>query len=106
MNAIEKGFSLGEAEKNRVSTKSEQKNPEIDIQKNQKDKEANTTLSKAKKLLEELPLIKKKEFGLSFSRSPAGAILQGEVDPGKIINHPRAGAGFAAFVLKAVANCH
>ena len=54
--------------------------------------------------IEELPLIKKKEFGLSFSRSPAGAILQGEVDPGKIINHPRAGAGFAAFILKAVAN--
>lgn len=104
MNAIEKGFSLGDAEKNRVSIKSDKKNPEIDIQKNQKDKEASTTLSKAKKLLEEFPLIKKKEFGLSFSRSPAGAILQGEVDPGKIINHPRAGAGFAAFILKAVAN--
>ncbi len=102
MNAIEKGFSLGEAEKTRVTIKRDEKNPEVEVQKIQKDKEASTSVLKVKKILLALPTKQKEELGLSFSRSPAGIILKGESDPEKIINHSRAKAGFAAFVLKSV----
>lgn len=100
MNAIEKGFSLGEAEKKRVSIKVPEINPELDLQKEKKDKEANASLVCAKEVLRKLPAKRKKELGLMFSKSPGGIILQGETDPEIIIEHPRVGAGFAAFLLK------
>lgn len=103
MNAIEKGFSLGEAEKKRTSASSvavsDTKNPELDVQKTKKDSEAKKTQLKAKALLESLTQEKKIELATSYSKSPAGIILQGETDPEKIISHPRAGAGFAAFIF-------
>ena len=101
MNAIEKGFSLGDAEKKRVVVAQvNEKNPELDFQKSKKDTEANAIVIRAKAILRELPIKRKKELGIIFSKSPVGIILQGEFNPEIIIDHPRAGAGFAAFLLK------
>lgn len=100
MNAIEKGFTLGEAEKKCVVTKISVTNPELDYQKAKKDKEASASLARAKTALQELPAKRKKELAVMFSKSPGGVLLQGESDPAIIIEHPRAGTGFAAFLLK------
>lgn len=103
MNAIEKGFSLGEAEKTRVTGKSAvTNNPELNVQKRKTDEEAKSILEKAKIALAKLPKDKQVELAQIFAKSSGGIILQGETDPDKVITHPRAGVGFAAFLLRAL----
>ena len=101
MNAIEKGFSLGEAEKTRTPGKSTVvNNPEISVQKKKTEEEAKIILERAKRELAVLSRDKQIELVQLFAKSSGGIILQGETDPNKVITHPRAGAGFAAFLLR------
>jgi hypothetical protein len=103
MNAIDKGFSLADAEKKKVAQADVvEKNPELDVQKNTKDAETRTVLEKARKALALLSEERKQEIACAYSKSSASVILRGETDPEKILNHPRARAGFAVFLLKAI----
>lgn len=106
MNAIEKGFSLGDAEKEQTEQAVQKDvnkiNPNIDVQKNIKDAEAKNILKKAKNALADLSEEQKREISVAYTKSSAGVILCGETDPDKMLSHPRAGAGFAVFVLKMI----
>ena len=103
MNAIEKGFSLGDAEKRRMAGKDVISiNQDLDTQKKIKDAEAKNILEKAKNALANLSGERKREISLAYTKSSAGIILRGETDPDKMLSHPRAGAGFAVFLLKAI----
>ena len=103
MNAIEKGFSLGDAEKRRIAGKDViSTNPELGTQKKIKDTEAKNILEEAKNALANLSGERKREISLAYRKSSAGILLCGETDPDKMLSHPRAGAGFAVFLLKAI----
>jgi len=102
MKAIEKGFSLGDVEKRRIEEKDRGKNPDLDIQKNIKDAEAKNMIEKAKSALIDLSEERKQEILTAYTKSSAGMIIRGESDPDKMLSHPRAGAGFAVFILKAI----
>jgi hypothetical protein len=103
MNAIEKGFSLGDAEKRRIAGKDViSTNPELGAQKKIKDTEAKNILEEAKNALANLSGERKQEISLAYTKSSAGILLCGETDPDKMLSHPRAGAGFAVFLLKAI----
>lgn len=103
MNAIEKGFSLGDAEKSRLVAKGEpveENRAEANAQKDRKNAETKDVLEKARAKLTQLSEEKKQQLASAYLKSSAGVILRGESNPEKILNHPRAGAGFAAFLLK------
>lgn len=105
MNAIEKGFSLGDAEKLRIAAKAgsaEESRIEIDAQKDKKNAETKDVVEKARGKLLGLTDERKNQLALAYVKSSAGIILRGESDPEKILDHPRAGAGFAAFLLKSL----